>query len=65
MKQRRRLRLISNTRGFTLLETLIALTILAIGLLGLLGLQIAAMKGNASGFQVSTAVALGRGGSRS
>jgi type IV pilus assembly protein PilV len=45
--------------GFTLLETLIALTILAIGLLGLLGLQIVALKGNDSGFRISTAVALG------
>ena len=49
---------LTDCRGFSLLETLIALTILAIGLLGLLGLQIAAAKGNASGFQVSTAVAL-------
>jgi type IV pilus assembly protein PilV len=50
---------IHTDRGFTLLETLIAMTILAIGLLGLLGLQIAAMQGNASGFLISTAAALG------
>ena len=52
-------RLTNENRGFTLLETLIALTILAIGLLGLLGLQIAAMKGNMSGFLISAASAAG------
>ena len=52
--------LMRNNQGFTLLETLIALTILAIGLLGLLGLQVTAVKGNKSGFLISTAAALGQ-----
>ena len=49
---------ISNQKGFTLLELLIALVILAIGLLGLAGLQVAAIKGNVSGFKISTASAV-------
>ena len=49
---------LSNQKGFTLLELLIALTILAIGLLGLAGLHIAAIQGNVSGFKISTATAV-------
>lgn len=49
---------ISNQNGFTLLELLIALTILAIGLLGLAGLHIAAINGNVSGFKLSAAAAV-------
>ncbi len=47
-----------NKNGFTLLELLIALTILTIGLLGLAGLHIAAIQGNVSGFKISTATAV-------
>ncbi len=49
---------LNNQKGFTLLELLIALTILAIGLLGLAGLHIAANKGNVSGFKLSTGTAV-------
>lgn len=52
------MKVISNQKGFTLLELLIALVILAIGLLGLAGLQVAAIKGNVSGFKISTASAV-------
>lgn len=48
----------SNQKGFTLLELLIALVILSIGLLGLAGLHIAAIRGNVSGFKISTATAI-------
>lgn len=44
--------------GFTLLELLIALTILAIGLLGLAGFHVAAIRANMSGFKISTATAI-------
>lgn len=49
---------ISNQNGFTLLELLIALVILSIGLLGLAGLHIAAIRGNMSGFKISEASAV-------
>ncbi len=49
---------LSNQKGFTLLELLIALTILSIGLLGLAGLHVAAIQGNVSGFKISTAAAV-------
>ena len=52
------MKVISNQKGFTLLELLIALVILAIGLLGLAGLHIAAIKGNVSGFKISAASAV-------
>lgn len=35
-----------NHRGFTLIEVLVGLTILAIGLLGIAGMQITSVKGN-------------------
>ncbi|MDD5433901.1 MAG: prepilin-type N-terminal cleavage/methylation domain-containing protein [Nitrospira sp.] len=49
---------VSNQTGFTLLELLIALVILSVGLLGLAGLHIAAIKGNVSGFKFSAASAV-------
>jgi type IV pilus assembly protein PilV len=49
---------IKDTRGFTLLEVMIALVILAIGLLGLAGLQIIAIKGNSFGQQMTVASTL-------
>jgi type IV pilus assembly protein PilV len=49
---------IKDTRGFTLLEVMITLVILAIGLLGLAGLQIMAIKGNSFGQQMTVASTL-------
>ena len=46
---------IQDTRGFTLLEVMITLVIFAIGLLGLSGMQIMAIKGNAFGQQMTVA----------
>jgi type IV pilus assembly protein PilV len=43
------------SKGFTLLEVMITLVILAIGLLGLAGLQIIAIKGNSYGQQMTVA----------
>ena len=44
--------------GFSLLETLIALLVLSIGLLGVAGLQIAGLRSNQSSLQTSQAAAL-------
>lgn len=44
--------------GFTLLEVMIALVVLAIGLLGLASLQIMAIKGNSYGQQMTVASTL-------
>ena len=52
------MKVVTNQKGFTLLELLIALVILAIGLLGLAGLHIAAIQGNVSGFKLSAASAI-------
>jgi type IV pilus assembly protein PilV len=52
------MRRIKDTRGFTLLEVMITLVILAIGLLGLAGLQIMAIKGNSFGQQMTVASTL-------
>lgn len=50
-----------NQQGMTLLEVMIALTILSIGILMLTGMQFATINANASGYQMSTAVSLGEG----
>lgn len=48
----------TNECGFSLLELLIAITILAIGLLGMAGLQATAIKGNSFGIRNTEATAL-------
>jgi type IV pilus assembly protein PilV len=52
------MRRLKDTEGFTLLEVMITVVIVAIGLLGLAGLQIAAIKGNSFGQQMSVASTL-------
>lgn len=47
-----------NNKGFSLIEMLIAVTILAVGLLAVAGLQITAIQGNSQGNSVSQATAL-------
>ena len=48
-------------RGFTLIEVLIALTIFAVGLLALAGMQITGIQGNSTSQSVSAKVALADG----
>ena len=52
------LRKVRSAEGFTLLEVMITVVILAVGLLGLAGLQIVAIKGNSFGQQMSVASTL-------
>lgn len=52
------MRRLRDAKGFTLLEVMITTLILAIGLLGLAGLQIIAIKGNSFGQQMSLASTL-------
>jgi len=47
-----------NNKGFSLIEMLISVTILAVGLLAVAGLQITAIKGNSYGNTTSNATAL-------
>ena len=47
-----------NARGFTLIEILIAITLLAIGLLGMAGLTVGIMRGNSLSSEVTSATAL-------
>jgi type IV pilus assembly protein PilV len=49
------MRQLPDTRGFTLLEVMIALVILTIGLLGLASLQVMSIKGNSYGQQMTVA----------
>ena len=55
MKTKYSTHLINRQRGFTLLEVLIAMVILAIGLFGLAGLQTASLRANTSAYQRSVA----------
>ncbi len=48
-------------KGFTLIEVLVAITIFAIGLLALAGMQVTAIKGGATAQRVTAAVALADG----
>lgn len=50
-----------NQTGFTLLEALIAMTILAVGLLALAGMQITSIRGNATAQGVTAKVAFAEG----
>jgi len=47
-----------NQRGFTLIEIMVAITLLSIGLLGMAGLTVGIMRGNALSSQVTTSTAL-------
>jgi len=49
---------VRSTKGFTLIEILIAVTLLAIGLLGMAGLTVGVMKGNSVSSQLTAATAL-------
>ncbi len=50
-----------SSKGFTLIEVLVAITIFAIGLLALAGMQVTAIKGGATAQRVTAAVALADG----
>lgn len=51
----------SANEGFTLVEVLVAITVLAVGLLALAGMQITAIQGGATSQRVTAAVALADG----
>ena len=55
---KRHLSKLRDSKGFTLLELMIALVILAVGLLGLASLQVMAIKGNSYGQQMTVASTL-------
>ncbi len=44
-----------NEKGFTLLEVIVAISILTIGLLGVASMQVSAIRGNASAFGITEA----------
>lgn len=50
-----------SSKGFTLIEVLVAMTIFAIGLLALAGMQVTAIKGGTTSQRVTAAVALADG----
>ncbi|MCU7915457.1 MAG: type IV pilus modification protein PilV [Candidatus Thiodiazotropha sp. (ex Gloverina cf. vestifex)] len=52
------LKIIPNTKGFTLMEVLVTIVILSIGLLGVAGLQFSSLRGNQNALEASSAVAL-------
>ncbi len=47
--------IVADQRGFTLLELMIALVVLAVGLLGIVGMIVISIRGNAFGSQMSQA----------
>jgi len=48
----------NNISGFTLLEVLIALVVLAVGILGVASMQISAIRGNSHGRQITEATSV-------
>ena len=52
------MRRVQNAKGFTLIEILIAVTLLTIGLLGMAGLTVGIMRGNSLSSEVTAATAL-------
>lgn len=52
------MRRVQNAKGFTLIEILIAVTLLSIGLLGMAGLTVGIIRGNALSSEVTAATAL-------
>jgi type IV pilus assembly protein PilV len=54
-------RMMENCRGFTLVEVLMAMTILAVGLLSIAGMQVVSLKTNASANTLTTNAALAEG----
>ncbi len=52
------MRRVQNERGFTLIEILVAVTMLAVGLLGMAGLTVSVMRGNSLSSKVTTATTL-------
>lgn len=52
------MRKLRNKKGFSLLEILVAITLLSIGLLGMASLTIGIIQGNTSGNRVTTATTL-------
>lgn len=49
---------LNNTKGFTIIEVMIAMVVLAIGLLGAGAMQLAAVKGNANSSNLTEATSL-------
>ena len=52
------MRRVQNANGFTLIEIMIAVTLLSIGLLGMAGLTVGIMRGNSLSSEVTAATAL-------
>lgn len=52
---------LAENKGFTLIEVLVAITIFAIGLLALAGMQVTAIQGGSTSQRVTAAVALADG----
>jgi type IV pilus assembly protein PilV len=52
--------LLKNQKGFTLLELLVAITLMAIGILSVLGMQTVALRSNTNAYQLSVATSLGQ-----
>ncbi len=52
------MRRVQNAKGFTLIEIMVAVTLLSVGLLGMAGLTVGIMRSNSLSNQVTTATAL-------